>query len=264
MFSLPCGPGKQVALPFGPGKQVSINVINNSKRDISSPTEGSPATTVGICGASACERKDKPCRQTRPFDRELCSLKPRGSNQILTQDCKKRKIHSDDKENIHDSLLQKKESDKIEATKSFIKLYKVIIYKFKQFDKYTIHLLLNVDKKFTNHYQILYNVTVLDLSNLKEIINIKLVNFNFLVLCHQLHTLNISHNNLVRAPILKSTTIHTLILSHNIIRTINFDCVFYSCQPKIIDLSYNKISKFVCSNVDFIKINLDGNPISPP
>lgn len=145
-------------------------------------------------------------------------------------------------------------------TSPFLYLYKST-HISNRFDIYAIKLTLRIKKsnKLYNIYTSFINITILDLENMKHLINFDIIDYSIFVYCKNLNTINFSYNNIKIFPIFKSCTIKYIDMSHNYIDQTHFDYTFYSCQPKILNLSYNRLHKFVCNNVTFDKLILNKN-----
>lgn len=150
------------------------------------------------------------------------------------------------------------------SSRNFIYLYTFTIDELRQrqLDRYTAkHAFRYI--KFRNTYCMLKNLSVLDLSNIKDLVDFKNINFNFIDDFKHLVKLNLSNNNITHMPVLSSRALKVIDLSYNNItnHTNSFNYAFYSCQPTILNLSYNQLNQFRCTNVTFYKIILTGNNI---
>lgn len=149
---------------------------------------------------------------------------------------------------------------KIQDTESFLFLYNNIVSEFKYLNRYTIKMAIRKSRQnlILQKYIFILNITTLDLSDSK--IDFQLVDVYIFNKIKYLRNLNISSNHIKEYPILKLNYLNYINISNNNIININDYC-FYSCQPKIIDLSNNCIQSFICKNVEFYKIILTNNNI---
>lgn len=109
------------------------------------------------------------------------------------------------------------------------------------------------------YYNTLMHMTHLDLSHVRNHVNLQRVDLTLLSKFRSLVSLDMSHNRLVRIPTLHNANLQTLRLAHNRIELVSCASTFYSCQPKILDLSYNLLTKFVCKNVTFDILDISHN-----
>ncbi len=152
---------------------------------------------------------------------------------------------------------------------SFINLYKIARNELNvhQLDKESLKIILRQYRR-ARHTKILYvnfiNITDLNLSNTHHQVDYKHVSFSVFKLIKNLKNVDLSHNTFTRIPVFENKTIISLDMSFNQIVDVSsssFDYVFYSCQPKFLNLSNNKLTKFVCNSVHFKKLYLNNNKI---
>ena len=151
------------------------------------------------------------------------------------------------------------------SARNFVYIYTYTIDELRQrqLDRYTAKYAFK-HSKFRNAYCMLKDLSVLDLSNLKDVVNFKNINFNFIADFKHLVKLNLSNNDITHMPIITSQALKMMDLSYNNItnHTNSFNYAFYSCQPTILNLSYNQLNEFRCTNITFYKIILTGNNIT--